>query len=520
MSNVFYDENIEQELIGYLLINNNFLDSIMDKISADMFYFADHKKIFDTIKNVIIVKNSVADVKSVARLVQIDRSEKEIEKYLYDCVEIASTSILNIGSISDAIQDYYFRRSSEELIDKIKGAKDVKNALHEAEKDIYNLLEKTSIKQKNFELSFFTDQLKDKLTRMKKSTDDFTGLSTGLIDLDRFLDGLHKSDLIILAARPSMGKTALAVNIGYNIAKKINSDNTRNSVGVFSLEMSGEQVAMRIMAMNRTVDPKILRTGKNKKGQKMSDLEYAELLESIEEMSDLPMYIDDTSALDIESLKIRARHMKIKHNISILIIDYLQLIRGSKNKSGDNRVQEVSEITQSLKAIAKDLNIPVVALSQLSRDVEKRDDKKPQLSDLRESGSIEQDADIVMFLYREIYYHERNMPKCSLIDDLSQYSDLFYQEKKREFEFSENRADAERLLSELEKFHKWYQGYNILKNEADLLILKNRHGPVGNVKLSFIKEHTKFGNYLEQKQSMNRIQNANIHIDKELKEVF
>ena len=268
---------------------------------------------------------------------------------------------------------------------------------------------------------------------------------------------MQQSDLIILAGRPSMGKTALGVNIAVNACKFMNKDVTeqkdKKAVGFFSLEMSSDQLASRILSMETSINAGKFRTGQ------LNDHEWEAVAMRSAEISKMPLFIDDTPALSISAIRTRARRMVRKHNLSLLIVDYLQLIRGVSARGQDNRVQEVSEITQGLKAIAKEFNIPVMALSQLSRAVEQREDKRPQLSDLRESGSIEQDADVVAFVYRDSYYHERKKPP---------------------------ETDP--------KFGEWNQKMNELRHLAEVIIAKQRNGPVGSVNLFFDGEFTRFGN--------------------------
>jgi replicative DNA helicase len=295
------------------------------------------------------------------------------------------------------------------------------------------------------------------------------GLSTGLIDLDRKLGGLHKSDLLILAGRPSMGKTSLATNIAFNIARAYRRgrrpDGSEGAieggvVGFFSLEMSAEQLAARVLSESAEVPSDQIRRGD------MTETEFRRFVEAAKTLEACPLYIDDTPALPIAQLAARARRLKRTHGLDALIVDYLQLVRPTSAK--DSRVNEVSEITQGLKAIAKELDIPVVALSQLSRQVENREDKRPQLSDLRESGSIEQDADVVMFVFREEYYKEREKP-----------------------------GDHE-----LEKMAQWQEEMEKLHGRAEIVIGKQRHGPIGTVELSFEGRFTRFGNLVKPWQQV------------------
>jgi len=296
------------------------------------------------------------------------------------------------------------------------------------------------------------------------------GISTGLIDLDKKMGGLHPSDLIILAGRPSMGKTSLATNVAFNIAKAYRRGKKPNGeegtldggvVGFYSLEMSAEQLAARILSEAAEIPSEQIRKGD------MTEGEFRQFVDAAKSLESCPLYIDDTPALPISQLAARARRLKRTHGLDVLIIDYLQLVRPASSK--DSRVNEVSEITQGMKAIAKELDIPVIALSQLSRQVENRDDKRPQLSDLRESGSIEQDADVVMFVFREEYYKEREKP-----------------------------GDHD-----LEKMAQWQEEMERLHGRAEVIIGKQRHGPIGTVDLSFEGRFTKFGNLAKPWQQGN-----------------
>jgi replicative DNA helicase len=291
------------------------------------------------------------------------------------------------------------------------------------------------------------------------------GLTTGLLEMDKLLGGLQRSDLLILAGRPSMGKTALAVNVAYNaclsLSQKARDENIplkeAGSVGFFSLEMSAEQLSTRMLSSASKLNSSKIFNGK------ISSDEFSHLVRVSNEMSSMPFFIDDTPALSIAGLRTRARRLKRMHNLKLIVVDYLQLLRGSTSLALNNRVQEVSEITQGLKAVAKELDVPVVALSQLSRAVEQREDKRPLLSDLRESGSIEQDADVVMFIYREEYYLSRQMPSES--DD--------------------------------KKMQAWQMDMDRAMNVAEVIVAKHRNGPIGNVRLRFDASLTQFSNLAE-----------------------
>jgi replicative DNA helicase len=293
-----------------------------------------------------------------------------------------------------------------------------------------------------------------------------TGVTTGLRDLDRKLGGLQKSDLIILAGRPSMGKTALATNMGFNAAQAALDPETgaKFHVAFFSLEMSSEQLATRILAEKSGVSSDRIRRGD------VREDDFGRVVTAAQEMNSAPFFIDDTPAITIPMLRTRARRLKRQFGLDLIIVDYLQLMRGSNSKGPENRVQEISEITRGLKAIAKELDVPVLALSQLSRAVELRDDKRPQLADLRESGSIEQDADVVMFVYRDQYYHERAEPK----QRSDEGDDKFH-----------------------ERLERWKRRAEEVYNKADVIIAKQRHGPIGTVTLQFEGIVTKFSDLAE-----------------------
>ena len=289
-----------------------------------------------------------------------------------------------------------------------------------------------------------------------------TGVATGLIDLDKLLGGLHNSDLIILAGRPSMGKTALATNIAFHAARNYRTELDEDGVervvsgavvGFFSLEMSAEQLAMRLLAEKSGVLSTSIRRGS------LSQSDFNEVVNASKELQNAKMFIDDTPALTVSALRTRARRLQRQHGMSLIVVDYLQLLSGGKTSRQDNRVQEVSEITRGLKTLAKELEVPVLALSQLSRQVEQRENKRPQLADLRESGSIEQDADVVMFIYRAEYYKEREKPH-------------------------ENSSD----------FPKWKDEMTAVHNMAEVIVAKQRHGPINNVDLFFDSNFTKFTN--------------------------
>ena len=283
-----------------------------------------------------------------------------------------------------------------------------------------------------------------------KNDEGIVGVPTGLRDLDDKLGGLHNSDLVIIAGRPSMGKTALATNIAFNAAKKLQDDGKKSCIAFFSLEMSSEQLSTRILAEQSRIKSNDIRRGR------ISEEEFDKFIETSKNISELPLFIDETPAISIAALSNRARRIKRIHGLDMVVVDYIQLMTASNSRK-DGRVQEISEITQGLKALAKELSIPVLALSQLSRAVEQRDNNKPQLADLRESGSIEQDADVVMFVYREAYYLERKEPRPATVEHA-----------------------------------EWQAKMSEVSNVAEIIVGKQRHGPTGNVFLEFEAMFTKF----------------------------
>ena len=324
------------------------------------------------------------------------------------------------------------------------------NIIENSERLLFDLAEKGSF---NSSLVKFDDAMKQTIEMASaayKNEGGIVGVPTGLRDLDDKLGGLHQSDLVIIAGRPSMGKTSLATNIAFNAAKHIQDSGKKSSIAFFSLEMSSEQLSTRIISEQARISSNDIRRGR------ISDDQFDKFLETSKNISELPLYIDETPAISIAALSNRARRIKRLFGLDMIVVDYIQLMKGSFNNK-DGRVQEISEITQGLKAIAKELSVPVVALSQLSRAVEQRDDKQPQLADLRESGSIEQDADVVMFVYREAYYLERKQPKLGSIEHA-----------------------------------EWQSKMNDVNGLADIILGKQRHGPTGTIKVEFEGIYTKF----------------------------
>ena len=324
------------------------------------------------------------------------------------------------------------------------------NIIENSERLLFDLAEKGSF---NSSLIKFDDAMKQTIEMASaayKNEGGIVGVPTGLRDLDDKLGGLHQSDLIIIAGRPSMGKTSLATNIAFNAAKYIQNNGKKSSIAFFSLEMSSEQLSTRILSEQARIGSNDIRRGR------ISDEQFDQFLETSKNIAELPLFIDETPAISIAAMSNRARRIKRLHGLDMIVVDYIQLMRGTTyNKDG--RVQEISQITQGLKAIAKELGVPVVALSQLSRQVEQRDDHKPQLADLRESGSIEQDADVVMFVYREGYYLQRKEPREATVEHA-----------------------------------EWQAKMNEVAHLAEIIIGKQRHGPIGKITLEFEERFTKF----------------------------
>ncbi|MBT8153885.1 replicative DNA helicase [Epibacterium ulvae] len=456
----------EQQLLGAILTNNDVFDRIAMTINAGHFYDPVHSRIFE-VAAARISKNTLASPVTLKAFMDDDAGLKELGGASY-LVKLAGASISSfaVRDYAQMIYDLAIRRelialgnSIADQARRVDIASEPKEQIVDAEQKLYSLAEQGQTE------SGFKSFLKAVTEAVNVTNEAYqrgggmAGISTGLADLDKQLGGLHPSDLLILAGRPSMGKTSLATNIAFNVAKAYKrgtkSDGSEGAtdggvVGFFSLEMSAEQLAGRILAEASEISSHKIRQGD------MTESEFRRFVQAAKDLESCPLFIDDTPAIPISQLAARARRLKRTHGLDLLVIDYLQLCRGMS----DNRVNEIAEISMGMKAIAKELNIPVVALSQLSRQVESRDDKRPQLSDLRESGSIEQDADVVMFVFREEYYKEREKP-----------------------------GDHE-----LDKMEEWKTAMERLHARAEVIVGKQRHGPIGTVELSFEAQFTRFGN--------------------------
>ncbi len=457
-----YNIQAEQMLLGSVIANNEVLNRVSEFLRSEHFYEPIHKKIYHSI-NLIIEKGISATPVSLYNMFSGDEQFQAVggNEYL-NKLAILATTVINPNDYGRIIYDLSLRRDLISLGEEmITTAYDsgldyaAVEQIEEAENKLFHLASEGFSERGFLNISDTIASSLTSIDRAMKSPDHITGVTSGLVDLDAKLSGFHKSDLVIIAGRPSMGKTAFAINLAVNACKalfekKRTKEDTLPSVGVFSLEMSSEQLSTRMLSMYTKIDSSALRSGK------VNEQHYNELRAQAQMLSELPFFIDDTPALSISAIRTRARRLKRKNNLGILFIDYLQLIRGSSSTS-ENRVQEISEITQGLKALAKELGIPIIALSQLSRAVEQRDDKRPMLSDLRESGSIEQDADIVMFIYREEYYLSRRQPTPGT-----------------------------------DKHNEWLETLNKVHNVAEIIIAKHRNGPVGTVQLFYDNRYSKF----------------------------
>ena len=444
----------EQSVIGSILLSNEIFDEINMLISSKNFYDPMHQKIFSAIES-LIYKGMLANPITLKNFFENEKDELNIPEYLVKITKFSSSTRQTI-EYSKLIYDLYVKRElikiSDNIIDAAK-LNDLENdgqkIIENFEKSLFDLAEKGSFSSSLVKFDEALRQTIEMASNAYKNEEGIVGVPSGLTDLDDRLGGLHKSDLVIIAGRPGMGKTALATNIAFNAAKKIQENGKKSSIAFFSLEMSSEQLSTRILAEQSRIKSNDIRRGK------ISEEQFDKFIETSKNVSELPLYIDETPAISIAALSNRARRIKRLYDLDMVVVDYIQLMRASNFKEG--RVQEISEITQGLKALAKELSVPVLALSQLSRAVEQRDQKKPQLSDLRESGSIEQDADVVMFVYREAYYLEKQEPRPATVEHA-----------------------------------EWQAKMNEVSNLAEIIIGKQRHGPTGNIMLEFEAMFTKF----------------------------
>jgi replicative DNA helicase len=471
----------EQALLGAILVNNEAFYRVSDFLEPRHFFEPIHQTIFQLARDLIRAGKIATPVTLKTFLdANIDIGGLNVSQYLARLAAEATT-IINAEDYGHTIYDLSIRRDliqvGEDMVNLAYDAPvdfSPRNQIEDAERRLYELAE-TGRYDGGFQR--FAQALTtavDMAARAYQRDGKLSGLATHMDDLDRMMGGLQPSDLIILAGRPGMGKTALATNVGYNVAKawrgEVRPDGhtvTVNGgiVGFFSLEMSAEQLATRIIAEQTGIPSNQIRRGG------ISEADFERIKDHSIELQSLPFYVDETGGLSVAQLAARARRLKRQRGLDLLVIDYLQLLQGSTKRSSENRVQEITEITTKLKALAKELNVPILALSQLSRQVESRDDKRPQLSDLRESGSIEQDADVVLFVYREEYYHLMRKP----------------------------------LESNREKFAEWLAESDKVHGKAEVIIGKQRHGPTGTVELQFDAAVTRFSSLAREERLPDRV---------------
>ncbi|MEW5421836.1 replicative DNA helicase [Amorphus sp. 3PC139-8] len=462
-----HNVEIERQLLGAILVNNETFYRVTDFLEPGHFFIEQHRSIYEKSAQ-LIRAGKIASPITVKTFFPAEAKigEVPITQYLLRLAADATT-IINAEDYGRTLMDLALRRSlisiGEDMVNVAYDSpidQTPRHQIEEVERRLFSLAESG-----RFEGGFgsFSDALTlaiDMAAAAYERDGHLSGISTGLVDMDRQMGGLQPSDLVILAGRPAMGKTSLATNIAFNIAKAYRAEDQPDGttktidggiVGFFSLEMSSEQLATRILAEQSGVSSSKIRRGD------IDEEQFARLAATAQEMRTLPLFIDQSGGLTIGQLAARARRLKRQRGLDVLVIDYLQLLQGSGKRSSDSRVQEITEITTGLKALAKELNVPVLALSQLSRQVEARDDKRPQLADLRESGSIEQDADMVMFVFREEYYLKSRMPKEGT-----------------------------------EEFFEWQAQMDQVSGRAEVIIGKQRHGPTGTVNLQFDAEVTRF----------------------------
>src|SRR6201996_397096 len=468
----------EQALLGAVLVNNEAFYRVSDFLEPKHFYEPIHQRIYELAASLIRASKIATPVTLKTFLpADFDVGGLSINQYLARLAAEATT-IINAEDYGRTVYDLSIRRDliaiGEDMVNLAYDAPvdaTPQSHIEDAERKLYDLAEAGRYESGFQRFAQALTTAVDLAALAYQRDGNLSGLATGLTDLDSRMGGLQHSDLIILAGRPGMGKTALATNIAYNIAKayqsEVQPDGTMQAVnggvvGFFSCEMSAEQLATRILAEQTGIASSSIRRGG------ITEMDFDKIRTHSIELQSLPLYVDETGGLSISQLTARARRLKRQKGLDMIVVDYIQLLQGSGKRS-DNRVQEVTEITTSLKALAKELSVPVIALSQLSRQVESRDDKRPQLSDLRESGSIEQDADVVMFVYREEYYLQNKEPRPGTPEH-----------------------------------EKWQLDMSLAHGKAEVIIAKQRHGPTGTVDLAFEGQFTRFSDLAPDDQLPNR----------------
>jgi replicative DNA helicase len=462
----------EQALLGAILVNNEACDRVSSFLDPSHFFEAVHARIYEA-ASTLIRAGKLASPVTLKTYFERDETLKEIGGPVYLArLAAAATTIINAEEYGRAIYELAQRRKLISIgTDVVNNAYDTpvdrtsRDLIEETEQSLFEIAESGKYGQGFQPFGRALTDAVDMAANAFQRDGGLSGISCGLKDLDEKMGGLQASDLVILAGRPSMGKTALATNVAYQVAKHYRAEHQSDGsvrvldggvVGFFSLEMSSEQLATRIIAEQSGIASERIRRGK------IAEDEFHRIVEVSRELQSLPLYIDATGGLTIGQVAARARRLKRQRGLGLVVVDYLQLLGGSARRAQEGRVQEVSEITTGLKALAKELNVPIIALSQLSRQVENRDDKRPQLADLRESGSIEQDADVVLFIYREEYYLARKEPRPNT-----------------------------------QEYFDWQEQMNRVTGIAELIIGKQRHGPTGVVELQFDATLTKFQNLVK-----------------------
>ncbi|TPL02615.1 replicative DNA helicase [Mesorhizobium sp. B2-4-14] len=471
----------EQALLGAILVNNDAFYRVSDFLKPGHFYEPLHRRIFEVAAELIRM-GKVATPITLKTFLPADEKvgDMTVAQYVVR-LAVEAVTVVNATDYGRAIYDLATRRAlitvGEDMVNIAYDAPvdmSPSEQIEDAERRLFELAE-TGRYDGGFES--FTDAVKtavDMANAAYMRDGGLSGLATGMRDLDRRMGGLQPSDLIVLAGRPGMGKTSLATNIAFNVAEAYvpaqqadGSFKAANGgvVGFFSLEMSSEQLATRIISEQTEISSSKIRRGE------ISEMDFEKLVACSQTMQKIPLFIDQTGGISIAQLSARARRLKRQRGLDLIVIDYIQLMQGSSAKASQNRVQEITEITTGLKALAKELTVPIIALSQLSRQVESRDDKRPQLSDLRESGSIEQDADVVIFVYREEYYLKNREPKLGT-----------------------------------EEYVKWENEMNEMRGKAEVIVAKQRHGPTGTVTLAFHGEFTRFSDLAEEHHIAERFE--------------
>lgn len=457
----------EQNLLGAVLIDNEITDKINVLLQPSYFYDPVHARIYEAAMR-LISRGQLANPVTMKAFFDKDSAfgEEDPEQYLNDLVD-GVISVSEAPDYAGLIYESYLRRSLVKIADQIahEAARPdmdlpAEQQLEKAEQYLFNLAENDTAETG---LKGFKHVLAGAIEMAElaaKNDGHLSGVSTGLTDLNKLMGGLHRSDLLILAGRPGMGKTALATNMAFHAATTTRTGEQAVPVAFFSLEMSAEQLGTRILAEQSELDSNAIRTGK------LKSAEFAQLIDASTAIADAPFFIDDTPGLSVSQVASRARRLKRTSGLGLVVVDYLQLLSAQIGVRAENRVQEISNISRSLKNLAKELDIPVLALSQLSRAVEQRDDKRPNLADLRESGSIEQDADVVLFVYREEYYLNKGEPEQKEAETIEKYN---------------------------ERYERWRERLERTNGKAEVIIAKQRHGPVGVVNVAFEARLTKFG---------------------------